>query len=80
MSVFVFVPIRYPYPTKTRPLRPVTIAFGAVWGFTMIGLAALLPDPPRLLVWTTLIFPVYYALLMVGLWWRRRAAAGGAGR
>ena len=72
LSVLVFVPIRYPYPTKTRPLRLVTMMLGAIWGFTLIGLAALLPDPPRWLAWTTLIYPVYYVLLTIGLWWRRR--------
>ena len=72
LSVLVFVPIRYPYPTKTRPLRLVTMMLGAIWGFTLIGLAALLPDPPRWLAWATLIYPVYYVLLTIGLWWRRR--------
>ena len=75
LSILVFVPIRYPYPTKTRPLRPITMALGSIWGFTLIGLAALLPDPPRWVVWTTLAYPVYYLLLTIGLWWRRRAAA-----
>jgi phosphatidylcholine synthase len=72
LSAFVFVPIRYPYPTKTRPFRPLTLALGSIWGVTMIGLAALLPDPPRGVAWITLIFPVYYALLTIWLSWRRR--------
>jgi phosphatidylcholine synthase len=75
LSFFVFVPIRYPYPTKTRPLRPVTLALGTIWGLAMIGLAALLPDPPRWIAWVSLVFPVYYALLTIGLWWRRRAVS-----
>ena len=74
LSFLVFVPIRYPYPTKTRPLRPVTLALGAVWGGTLIGLAALLPDPPRWPIWASLAYPAYYLLLTLGLWWRRRTA------
>ena len=77
LSILVFVPIRYPYPTKTRPLRPLTMVLGSIWGFTLIGLAALLPDPPRWLVWTTLAYPVYYLLLTIGLWWRRRTTTNG---
>ena len=77
LSVLVFVPIRYPYPTKTRPLRPLTMALGTIWGFALIRLAALLPDPPRWLVWVTLAYPVYYVLLTIELWRRRRTAAKG---
>jgi phosphatidylcholine synthase len=73
-TVLVFVPIRYPYPTKTRPLRRVTMGLGACWALTLIPLAALLPDPPRWLVWASLGYGVYYLVLTIGLWWRRRTA------
>jgi phosphatidylcholine synthase len=79
LSILVFVPIRYPYPTKTRPLRPLTMALSGLWGFTMIGLIALLPDPPRWLAWTSLLGPLYYLLLTAGLWWWRRTAPAGRG-
>lgn len=74
VSVLVFVPLRYPYPTKTRPFRAVTLGLGTLWGLTMIALAALLPDPPRWLLWPTLLYPAYYLTLTVLLWRRRRVA------
>jgi phosphatidylcholine synthase len=74
LSALVFVPIRYPYPTRTRPLRRLTMALGALWALTLIGLAALLPDPPRWLAWASLGYGVYYLLLTIGLWRWRRAA------
>jgi len=74
LSVLVFVPIRCPYPTKTRPLRPLTMGLGSIWGCALIGLAALLPYPPRWAIWATLAYPAYYLLLTIGLWQRRRTA------
>ena len=73
LSILVFIPIRYPYPTKTRPLRPLTMTLGTIWGCALIGLAASLPDPPRWLVWATLVYPAYYLLLTFGLWRQRTA-------
>src|SRR5438309_4223933 len=32
LSLAVFVPIRYVYPSRTTTLRPVTVALGLVWG------------------------------------------------
>lgn len=75
LSVLVFVPIRYPYPTKTRALRPLTMALSAVWGVIFIALAALLPTPPRWLVWLSLYYPLYYLALTIGL--GRRTAGHG---
>jgi phosphatidylcholine synthase len=74
LSVFVFVPIRYPYPTKTRPLRPLTMTLTAIWGLTMIGQAALLPNPSIWVSWISLVYPLYYGLLTIWLWWRQRSA------
>lgn len=71
LSVLVFVPIRYPYPTKTRALRPLTMALSTIWGFLFIALAALLPEPPRWLVWLSLYYPLYYLALTIGLNLRR---------
>ncbi len=77
LSVLVFVPIRFPYPTKTRALRPVTMALSTAWGLIFIALVALLPSPPRWLAWLSLFYPAYYLALTAGLWWRRRGAGRG---
>ena len=74
LAVMVFVPIRYPYPTKTPQLRTLTLVLGALTGVAMLTVVAMLPDPPRWLAWATLAYPAYYALLTFGLWWQRRGA------
>ena len=70
----MFVPIRFPYPTKTRPFRPLTLACGAIWGVMMLALLAWLPEPPLWIAWSSLVFVGYYLLLTTWLWWRRRPA------
>jgi phosphatidylcholine synthase len=72
LAVMVFVPVRYPYPTKTPQLRTVTLVLGALTGAAMLAVVATLPDPPRWLAWTTLVYPAYYGLLTIGLSRRRR--------
>jgi phosphatidylcholine synthase len=74
LSILVFVPIRFPYPTKTRPFRPLTLACGATWGLMMAALLFMLPDPPMWIAWTSLIFVAYYLMLTAWLWWRRRSS------
>ena len=73
LSVLVFVPIRFPYPTKTRPFRPLTLLCSAAWGVSMLALLLTLPDPPTWIAWASLVFVAYYLLLTAWLWWRRRA-------
>ena len=76
LAVMVFVPIRYPYPTRTPQLRTLTLVLGALTGAAMLSVVATLPDPPRWLAWATLAYPAYYALLTLGLSRRRRRAPG----
>lgn len=73
LSALVFVQIRFPYPTKMRALRAVTLALGAVWGGCLLALMLLLPERPRALALTSLFYPLYYLLLTVYLAWRRAA-------
>jgi phosphatidylcholine synthase len=75
-SLLVFVPIRYPYPTRTRALRTLTLALGAPWGPLGLALVLVLPDKPRPLILLSLYYPAYYAALTVALWWRRARSAG----
>ena len=79
LSVLVFVPIKFPYPTKTKPLRPLTLACGAIWGVMMLALLAQMPDPPMWIAWSSLVFVAYYLLLTAALYpYRRRKAAAQA--
>ena len=78
LSVLVFVPIRFPYPTKTRPFRPLTLACGGIWGAMMLALLATLPDPPLWIAWASLVFVAYYLGLTFWLWWRRKRSGAPA--
>jgi phosphatidylcholine synthase len=72
LSVLVFVPLRYPYPTRTRTFRPLTLALAVPW--TVLGLALILALPSRP-AWAPLLYyyPVYYAGLTIVLWFQQRA-------
>jgi len=79
-SVLVFVPLRYIYPSRTRPLRRLTLSLAALW---LLALAACLVFPERTesvpLAEATLAFPAYYlaASLWVGNLRRERGTEAG---
>jgi phosphatidylcholine synthase len=75
LSVLVFVPIRFPYPTKTKPFRPLTLLCGGLWGLMMLVLLFTLPTPLMWVAWASLVFVAYYLGLTFWLWWRRRAVS-----
>ncbi len=67
LAVFVFVPIRYIYPSRTPRLQALTLALGVIWG-AMIGVMLWrMPAVPRIVLWTSLLFPLYYVLLSLAL-------------
>jgi phosphatidylcholine synthase len=67
LSVGVFVPFKYVYPSRLRRLRGTTLAIGAVASAVAVGL---LLDPERgrslHLAWVSTIFPIWY--LGLSLW------------
>jgi phosphatidylcholine synthase len=67
LSMLVLVPIRYVYPSRTPTLRTLTIALGVIWGVLMIVLIRQAPNVSRVLLWASLIFPAYYAVLSLVL-------------
>lgn len=70
LSALVFAPIRFVYPSKTKPFRPLTIGFGLVWTFQTL---ALVVCPEKLPDWwlpTSLLYPIYY--LAVSAYLNRR--------
>lgn len=71
LSVLVFVPIGYVYPTKTTTLRRLTLGLGLVWGLVVGMVTWRMPEPsPRLLL-LSLVFPLYYGVLSLLLNRRR---------
>jgi phosphatidylcholine synthase len=63
----VFVRIGYIYPSRTPQFRGLTVTLGIVWGIAIVAMIWLLPAPPVWLVYGSLAYPVYYALLSLYL-------------
>ena len=74
LAGFVFIPIRYLYPSRTPYWRVLTIILGLIWGAMLLAMLWELPAVSAILLWGSLLFPLYYVVLslVVG---RRRAIA-----
>ena len=83
LTVLVFVPIKYVYPSRTGLLRGLNMTLASVW---MVSVAVLLlqyPDPHPVAVALSLSYPVYYVGVSVWLTVagaRRTASADGVER
>ena len=79
LSVLVFVPIHYVYPSRTRLLKPLTVGLGLLWfaACVAIGVAPDAPWAPTVAL-GSLAYVVYYivlsAVLHVRIVAERRAA------
>lgn len=64
LSVLVFVPVHYVYPSRTRLMMPWTLGLGALWTLMVVAIA-LAPTTAwsRQLAWVSLFYPVYYLVL-----------------
>ena len=71
LSIAVFVPVRYLYPSRTTTLRSLTIGLGLVWGAWVLWALAHLDTVPHTLVVLSLAYPVYYVALSLVLHARR---------
>ena len=62
-NVLIFVPIKYIYPTRNTRLRRLTLGLTYLYG--AIGIWGLLqyPSVPQWVVWISLAYVAYYALL-----------------
>jgi phosphatidylcholine synthase len=60
LSVLVFVPVRYVYPSRTRFLQGLTLALTAVWLGTYALLLVQQPDPHPLVIAASLGYLGYY--------------------
>ncbi|MGH3053714.1 MAG: CDP-alcohol phosphatidyltransferase family protein [Gaiellaceae bacterium] len=72
LSVLVFVPIRYLYPSKNPTAQRTTYALGGIWGVCMFVLLAQFPMPSHRLAALSLFFPIYYFAISFHLHFRRR--------
>jgi phosphatidylcholine synthase len=62
LAVMVFIPIRYIYPNRTVPLRPLTLTLGIIWAVVTTVMLFQLPDVSRILLVISLSFIAYYFL------------------
>ncbi len=72
LSVLVFVPIRYVYPSRTRTLQGPTILLGSVWAVLVVIMVWRLPATDGPWMALSLVFPAYYTVLSLWLHARSR--------
>lgn len=60
LSLLVFAPLKFLYPSRAPRFQRSSIGFGAVWALVMLYVIWSLPTPPALLIWASLAYPAYY--------------------
>ena len=66
LSILIFVPIRYLYPSRGATARTATYTLGILWAGLVIWLILQFPQPSRTLALLSLFFPAYY--LGMSMW------------
>ncbi len=73
LSVLVFVPIKFIYPSRSPRFRASMNTFGALWGAAVLYVIYLLPQENRTLAFASLLYPAYYTALSLWLDFHRPA-------
>jgi phosphatidylcholine synthase len=73
LSAMVFVPMKFVYPSRSPHYRVLTNLLGALWAAVIFYAIYRLPNPPRAVVFASLIFPAYYTALSIWLEYLRLA-------
>ena len=58
--ILVFVPIKYIYPSRMRRYQRPTLLLTAMWGMLLLTALLQYPDFQPWLVWSSLLYVVYY--------------------
>jgi phosphatidylcholine synthase len=74
LSILIFVPVRYIYPSRSPRFRTQTNLLGVLWGVALLLIIYRLPEPPATLVFASLAYPAYYICLSLWLELRRATA------
>jgi len=74
LSILIFVPIKYIYPSRSPRFRGQTNIFGVLWGLALWFIIYRLPEPPAVFVIASLLYPAYY--LGLSLWLELRRLKG----
>ncbi|WP_040338239.1 CDP-alcohol phosphatidyltransferase family protein [Candidatus Blastococcus massiliensis] len=67
LTVLVFVPIKYVYPSRTVLLRSLNMGLATAWLVSVVVLLLQYPDPHPVAVALSLAYPVYYTAVSVWL-------------
>jgi phosphatidylcholine synthase len=67
LSILIFVPIKYIYPSRSPRFRVQSIVLGALWGVAILYAIYRLPEPPRAILFASLLYPAYYTALSLWL-------------
>jgi phosphatidylcholine synthase len=64
LSLLVFVPIHWIYPSKAKLLKPITVAGGTIWALALVPVC-LNPEAPwaRDVAFWSMLYPAYYVVL-----------------
>lgn len=73
LSILIFVPIKYIYPSRSPRFRVQSNVLGALWGAAILYAIYRLPEPPRAILFASLFYPAYYTAL--SLWLQLRSLA-----
>jgi len=71
LSILVFAPIKFIYPSRSPRFRASLNILGAVWGVAVLYMIYRLPHGDRTLAFASLFFPAYYTMLSLWLEFRR---------
>ena len=79
LTVLVFVPVKYVYPSRTEMLWTLNMVLSGLWLAAYAVITALLPDPPLALVLVSLLYVAYYVAVSIWLTMRTAAAESAPG-
>ena len=71
LSLLVFVPIKFIYPSRSPRFRAQTNVLGALWGAAVLYAIYRLPNEAPSILFASLLFPAYYTALSLWLEFRR---------
>ncbi len=74
LSLLIFLPVRFLYPSRSPCFRALTNSLAALWGVALLLIIYLLPQASPNLIFVSLIFPAYYTVLSLWLEFHRVTA------
>lgn len=67
LTVLIFIPVKYIYPTRTRRYHRLTLPLTVLWGAMVLAVLVQFDDSPTWLVWGSLLYVAYYVALSLYL-------------